>query len=298
MNHRYWKLEDPAWEWYETDDPWSSSKFNFRNGHGSMPYSIPGILCPNCKDWRLGGEFPFCCPVELKDHPYINVCGPMSIKKHRELIRHIEEIFEKDGIHFDENLMDRRLWLVPGTKFADVVFQIPCHPIFSFHWCMIGAYPVVNKDVKDAFEENGITGVTFHQVKMTYVGKANFDEWERYTVIPGWDDCIEDFFRPPRIIEAEEDPESFGPLYYFRVSHWGPDWVDPNKPKRYCKLCGREFGRRKPKNVVFTEKHILPGYDIFRSAVSQSIVVTEKVYQLFQEKGFTNAPLNELKIES
>lgn len=295
MKLHYWKLGNPIWEWY-TDDSNDYLKFIFRNGWARMHFWIPGKLCPNCKDWRLCGEFPFSCPPELKNYPGIGK-GPISLKKHQELIAYVEEVFEKYDIRFSEELMDRELWMAPGTEFMDVSFLIPCHPAFSFFWPMPGSYPIVDKEVKDAFEENEITGATFHQVTMEHVGKAKFDEWEPNTVIPGSYDDEEFFVDPPRVIPPEEDPESFGPLYYMRVSHWGPDWTDPKEPKRYCKLCGRQFKRRKPKNLVFTEKHILTGYDVFRSMISNSIVLSEKVYQLFQDKKFTNAPLSELKVE-
>lgn len=294
MTQKYWKLVKPTWE-YDTDDPNDYLQYEFRNGFGGMPYSIPGMLCPNCKDWSLACEFPFSCPQELKEHPYIGG-GPISIKQHHELTRYAEYVFEKNGIFFDEHTMDRRLWLSPGADFMDVSLKIACHPAFSFLWCFSTTRPVTQKKVKDAFERHGLTGVTFHQVKMLHVGKANYDEWEPNTVIPGSYDDEEFFVHPPRVIEPEDNPESFGPLYYFRVSHWGPDWTDPTESKRCCKLCGKPFRKRKPKKVAFTEKHLLPNYDVFRSPVSGSIVLSDKAYQIFQDLKFTNAPLNELEI--
>jgi hypothetical protein len=312
---RFWKLENPYWAVIKPIDDgcvqWVLK--NYHNGYQKPLYSIPYIECPQCGEcWALAGILPFQCPQSLVGNPLLDYGhGPLPVQQHQQLIRKIEAALSKEGIYYTEEIMNDYHWLAPGTDFADREFQIGYPPTFHFHWAEMGHRPTVKREVKEVLESNHVTGVTFHEVDITFVGKGEPEEIPFFHTFPGYADatdvrtCFEalgklnenDYDIEPTEIEPRDNPKSYGPLYHMRVSHWGPGWKDWAKPPD-CTLCGYREQPEKPENIVFEKKHILDGYDIFRSAVASSIIVSEKVHDIIMDHKFTNCHLTELPLSN
>jgi len=206
-------------------------------------------------------------------------------------------------------MMDDYLWLAPGSNFADKVFTIGCPPPFHFMWAALYG-PTIKHEVKETLANNHVTGITFHEVDIAFVGKGEPYEIPFLHTFPyiepsevlGYflstgklneDDLKHDVEVTP--VEPRDNPQSYGPLYYMRVSHSGPDWRDWKAPPT-CTYCGcREFPQ-KPEGLVFGREHILDGHDIFLSGIVPGIVVSEKVHDIIMDHKFTNCHLRELPL--
>jgi hypothetical protein len=288
---KYWILDKP-----ESDD---FVKFYYHNGWAGVLYRIPGIHCPICEVAYEEETYPFECPKRLRSIPAIQKRGSLPLLEFKSLMEIVELAFEEENLIFSPEHMDERYWMCPGLEFLDRTFEICCHPPYSFHWGNIKDCPIVKQEVKDIFELNQVSGVSFHQVEIKYVGKAfaKYPPADTYDKIyvPGWWTDSEYFHPAPIYIEPEENPESFGPLYYMCVPHYGADWRDWKTIPR-CHVCGQYLDRRfpRPKTLAF-QQSFLTDYDIFKTKAvpAKHIVISEKVRNLIEQHGFTNYSLKE-----
>jgi len=262
---RYWEWQRPECPQNEPERTeflrMESGRFKFTYGWMYAKYGLSSMECPICGVWEEFGEFSFECPEKFRSHPNLTMRGPVLYRVFANLVQEMEKEFEKQGIVFDEKKMDRWLWLQPGIRFQPWTFRIPCHPpqYSSFFWgCNTPFTAIVAEEVKQAFEKQEVAGVTFHPIEIAYVD------------------------------EPEENPESFGPLYRLRVSHFGPDWRDWDKLER-CSYCGQYLAPKRPEDIQFSVEH-LTDYDMFYTYVLPGYVVSEKVYDLLQSHNFSNGP--------
>ena len=267
--------------------------YHFQNGTMESLHSLPSLTCPSCGVvLKRIIDFPFECPRRFLTNEMINTHWPRPISKFRKLVLSIENELQKQSIVFCADTMDKRYWMYPGVAFQPYEFEIACHPTYPILWPYLHTMPVVTEDVKNFFEKHKVTGVTFHKVVMKYVGKASAEYYPQNTMIPRWWDSEEYFDGEPNVIEAEKNPESFGPLYYMRFPHWGRDWYDYEELS-ICPFCEYRIIPKKPQEgadeLVFREKHLLD-FDFFRSPLTPGVIISEKVYDLFHQTNFPNGP--------
>lgn len=289
---RYWIMTEPR---QRSDSHENWLLFKWRNGALSELYGLPGVKCPCGPSRGSWAEANFACPEKFRDHKNILRGWPIDVEDFKVLIREIEKELAKEGIVFSEERMDRWQWMAPGMSFQPYEFRIACHPSFSFLWGGLGTSAIVTPEVKALFEGNGVTGVCFHEVDITSVGKASADHYA-----PDFDNDFEDENDriPPPSVEREKDPKSFGPLYYMQANRRSPDWRGKVPEWPLCPECGRllDVPKGPEDDQVFTADN-LADYDMFRSSLVDGIVVSDKVYRLIQESDFTNKPLfKELEI--
>ena len=216
--NKFWRFSED----YDSDEePFDYHKYlrnHFINGQIATVYRTPFVDCPICGVLGDSAYLPFECPPALRVITLLNNFCEFRERKcfliddYKEFIRDLEKKCIQDGFDLSRWRNNPVLGFVPGTRFADRIIEIPCHPSVSFFWEIVGFECVVTPEVKKLFEKESLTGVTFHQAKIGFIGRHDMKQGDPpEDVMATWDidECV---VGEPKTIPGEPSPEKFGPL--------------------------------------------------------------------------------------
>lgn len=268
MSRRYWKVTDPDYE--------SDYQASFINGQGTHHLGLPGIKCDGCgQTWGGSRVLPFECPESFRDVEEIKRRWPVPSTRFVSLRDALLSEIRRAGHEIDS------LW--PGDDFQPVHLQFPSRPRSDFLWSTLGSV-IVSRRVKDLFEDNGVSGVTFCQAVIDKVGRK-----DSVGPIP-----MPESGEPEDVmgeVEEEASPEAFGPLYEMIVTAESGRAAGTEVTSR-CEVCGREEYDQHRRLFILTPE-MVPDSDVFLFATTLYIIVNEKVKDLIVRHGLRNLKLRE-----
>jgi hypothetical protein len=110
---KFWRLDHPDYE--------SDYAHTFINGSLTHPFSLPGVICPICKQtWGGSRILPYQCSESLRRRKEIRNPWPIPLADHKKLQAEVITALRSQGFEIDS--------LKPGDYFQPCYLDIPSRP--------------------------------------------------------------------------------------------------------------------------------------------------------------------------
>lgn len=253
------------------------------DGTVSHQYRLPGLKCSICTCWGGGSRIlPFESPsIYRPEIARLSELGWLPIERFDEYRTRWEHELQKEG---------HEIKLKPGDSFQPGEWRVPSSPRFNLFWPNLTM--VASDRLAKAFEQEGISGISFHPMVLTKVGK-------RQPVLPIPDSVVEDPHNLFGNLPYYENPAECGTFHEIILNNHTRDvlFAEEQRAGRVCERCGDMKNVMSEKQLeeenALRESKVIPRkytyeVDVFGSHIFHGLILNDRAYQLLGRLGAEN----------